>query len=66
MKAASAGALSLLGAAWKVRKTAPPWNKAQGAIARVPQVLRRKENCQTEEGPGQRKREAAPGSQLQD
>ena len=64
MKAASTGALSMLEAAWKVQKTASSWNQAQGALARVPQVSRRRENCQTGEGPGQKERGAAPGSQL--
>ena len=56
----------MLEAAWKVQKMASSWNQAQGALARVPQVSRRRENCQTREGPGQREREAAPGSQLRD
>ena len=59
MKAASAGALSVIGAAWKAQKTASSWNKAQGALAKVPQVLRRRENRQTGEGPGQRERGVA-------
>ena len=57
MKAASAGALSVIGAAWKAQKTASSWNQAQGALARVPQVLRRRENRQTGEGLGERQRE---------
>ena len=59
MKAASAGALSVIGAAWKAQKTASSWNQAQGTLAKVPQVLRRRENRQTGEGPGQRERGVA-------
>ena len=66
MKAASAGALCLLGATWKVRKTASSWNQAQGALTRVTQISRRRESCQTGESPGQRERGAAPGSHHRD
>ena len=64
LEAVSAWALSLLGVTWKVLQTAPSWNMARGALARVPRGSRRRENCQTREGLGQRKKVAAPGSQL--
>ena len=63
MKAASAGALSLLGATWKVRKTASSWNQAQGALKKVTQIPRRRENGQTGERPGRRERGTVPGNQ---
>ena len=63
MKAASAGALSLLGATWKVQKSASSRNQAQGAIKKVTQIPRRREKGQTGECPCQRERGAAPGSQ---
>ena len=66
MKKASAGALSVIGAAWKAQKMASSWNQAQGALTRVTQISRRRESCQTREGPGQRERGAAPGSQHRD
>ena len=35
LEAASAWALSLMGAAWRVLETASPWSGSQGALARV-------------------------------
>ena len=54
LEAVSARALSLLGVAWKVLKTASSWKEAQGTLARVLRVSRRGKSCQIREGPGQR------------
>ena len=59
LETASAWTLSLLEVAWKVLKTASPWSKAQGVIARVLRVYRNGEKYQIREEPGQREREAA-------
>ena len=66
LEAVFAWALSLLGVAWKVLKTAPSWKEAQGALAGVPRVSRRRKNCQMREGPGKRERGAIPESQSRD
>ena len=64
LEAASAWALSRLGAAWRVLKTASSWSKAQGALARVLWGSRIGAICQVRKEPGQREREAAPGSPI--